>query len=220
MAVEYTLWTNCFGKTRKLLPDRKFDRKTFDPFNNDTDKAILNSLRIPGRTRFNRGWTTPSLRALQTEGLARSIFTGVTDPNKGERFIDFGRGESGDRFWVQTWGYESFGIDLFPPIFINQDTHGFHVGDIAEPLTFPDYYFTYATCHAMISLLKPKERIDFYKEAYRVMKIGGKFALSGLHLKNGYDFDLNEELRKLLKNTEFQYIRSYPYGGIVQKDTD
>jgi SAM-dependent methyltransferase len=189
--IQYTYWQLGDGRQRKLLPDKKFDRKTFDPLADATDRAILNVLRTPGRARYtwmeyNRGfYPSTSMRC-----LLPSMRGGE---NAGEAYIDFGCGESGDRFIAHRLGYRSLGVDLFPPVGMNQptDVPRLVIEDIAEPLPFPDYEFTYATCHAVIALLPVADRANFYAEAYRCMKVGGTFVLSGLELKNGHGFDLD-----------------------------
>jgi len=209
--IEYDYITFPSGKTKKYLPDRKFNRKTFDPIGNETDAAILKALRNLGRGRFFHGWASPSLRYLLEAAMWKR-------QNAGEAYIDFGCGESADRFIVAKYGYQGFGMDLFPPLFVEQDTGAFIKGDIAEPLPFADHTFTYATCHAVIALLKPEERAPFYREAYRCMKIGGRFVLCGQHLKNGYGFDLETERMRLLESTEFEYVRSIGYGVVVERN--
>jgi SAM-dependent methyltransferase len=212
--IEYEYFKLHDGRQRKLLPSKKFNRKTFDPHRNDTDRAILESLRRPGRARYEwrHGiYPSPSLRYLLDAGMYRG-------QNKGESYIDFGCGESGDRFIAKHFGYHSVGMDLFGPIFIEQDTSSLIIGDIAEPLPFPDYTFTYATCHAVIALLLPSERAAFYKEVYRCLKVGGTFVLTGVDLKNGYGFDLPTERERLLKSAEFDYVRGIGYGVVVERN--
>jgi SAM-dependent methyltransferase len=217
--IEYDIMTLTDGRRRKLLPDKKFNRKTFDPFHSDTDRAILNSLRTTGRGRYlwlrhnDEMYPSTSMRYLLDESLRKG-------DNTGESYIDFGCGESGDRFIAHRMGYHSLGMDLFPPIFTPQETKtpGFITGDIAEPLPFRDYEFTYATCHAVIALLLPEERERFYKEVYRCLKIGGTFVLTGVDLKNGYGFDLATERSRLLRNASFDYVRSLGYGVAVEKN--
>lgn len=216
--IQYEYFKLSDGQARKLLPSKRFDRKTFDPFKSETDRAILKVLRTPGRSRYfhlrdhDWHWPSPSLRYLYN-GLRAG-------DNAGEEYIDFGCGESADRFIAHRLGYNSTGMDLFPPIFVEQETKSpaFVAGDIAEPLPFADFTFTYATCHAVIALLKPDERANFYREVFRCLKIGGTFVLNGLELKNGYGFDLGDEKERLLHSTDFEYVRSIGYGVVVEKN--
>lgn len=209
--IEYEYHTSFSGHRSRTLPSKKFDRKTFDPISNDTDRAILNGLRVPGRARLLHDWVSTSLRYLIHSDMQEG-------KNKGEAYIDFGCGESPERFIAQQLGYQSVGMDLFPPIFVEQDVKSFIVGDIAEPLPFADYTFSYATCHAVIALLKPEERAPFYSEVYRCLKIGGVFVLTGTDLKNGYGFDLATERERLLGSAEFDYVRSLAYGVVVERN--
>jgi SAM-dependent methyltransferase len=218
--IDYDVYTFPSGVRRKYLPDRKFNRKTFNPLNDDTDRAILRVLRQIGINRYmyfryrNGFYASTSLRYLMDSAMS-------CGENKGEAYIDFGCGESGDRFIAHRLGYQSVGMDLFPPMFTEQETKspGFIIGDIAEPLPFADFQFTYATCHAVIALLQRDERARFYQEVYRCMKIGGVFVLTGAHLKNGYGFDLDTERYRLLKSTDFDYVRTVAsFGVAVQKN--
>jgi SAM-dependent methyltransferase len=215
--IQYEYFYPRYGNPRKLLPAKKFDRKIFDPINDATDRAILKKLRGPGIARYSylkwgSLYPSPSLRCLWDDMK--------NEANKGEAYIDFGCGESADRFIAWRLGVRTIGMDLFPPLFTDQEklASPFIVGDIAEPLPFADFSFSFATCHAVISLLKPSERAGFYKEAYRCMKIGGLFVLCGLNLKNGYSFDLAEERERLLKSTDFEYERGGGGGFIVRRD--
>jgi SAM-dependent methyltransferase len=219
--IEYEYFTFLDGSRRRYLPSKKFDRKTFDPHKSETDRAILKTLRTTGRTRYeylrinNISYPSSSMRYLmETDTEFRS------EINKGEGYIDFGCGESGDRFIAHRLGYNSVGMDLFPPLFVEQETESpaFITGDIAEPLPFPDHSFTYATCHAVIDLLPPRERAGFYKEVYRCLKIGGTFVLTGVELKNGYGFDTQIERERLLKSAEFDYERAVGFGTVVKRN--
>lgn len=190
-----------FGHERIYI----FNRKTFDPVNNYDEKIALSHLRVHGSRRLISYLSGREGRssAMQNLQMDTSGF-----------FADFGAGDSADCLIAKNLGYAVEGFDLFP-------TSGSHrpaltIADIAEHIPLPDESVDLAVCQAMIDLIEPEARINFYKEAYRVMKTGGQLSILFQSLKRGWGFSSIEEMDKM-RTAGFKRLRSYPNGYVVTK---
>jgi SAM-dependent methyltransferase len=228
MISEQEVWAKCNfiphlgDKMSNNDINQKFDRKSFDPLSNSIHDSILGHLRKCGYNRhrwYNNRHSphaqhgprhyncccSPSLRALDLP----------EKPYLSDVYLDIGCGDSADFSIVAGWGWESYGLDLIPPR-IKAERGDFIQSDACDGLPFPDYSISYVTCHAMIALVKPEERLSLYEDVYRVMKYGGVFVLSGIELRNGYGFDVRTERERVL-SAGFEHIRSTGTGFVMDK---
>ena len=183
----------------------RFDRHAFDPFNRPDHGFTLMRLRTPGRIRSwhyqtgaiwphwpygqkhekNHFWCCGSsaLKALYNESFLDLKARGVTD----EVYIDIGCGESPDTLIARSVGYKAFAVDLFAPLPSSMLERRFIHAD-ALALPFDDWSADYITSQAVIDLVPPDDRMSFYREACRVLKIGGVFSMTGAVLRCGYGY--------------------------------
>lgn len=197
----------------------KFDRRTFNPDSNPNDKFTLMRLRQQGANRelyyegalryarcnhtanhFDCCGST-ALRNLRPYDFAdlpqRKCDCGVC----AEVYLDIGAGDSPDVLIASALGYRAFSVDLFPPFrwghvcqqLIKRESK-FYVKADAVELPFADNSTDYISSQAMAALLKPAERMAFYREAHRVLKIGGMFSLTGCKLRCGYLWSHSTEI--------------------------
>lgn len=173
---------------------KKFNRKDTEPH------PHLSRLR-------NRGWT-------RARELVDTNFKGYDFPNKFYRLrsqayseldfvardrklgtlVDAGCGDSPDAVIGKLDGYKrTFGIDLFPQTFgkhVYGDTRAkFIQGDICEKWPFKAGEVDGIISNAVLDLMSDEDRLLFYKEAHRVLSIGGVMAVSIVNLKCGHGID-------------------------------
>lgn len=176
-----------------------FDRKTFDPTNNDEDLSILRVLRVQGSRRSGNRTMSTAMRW----SFAR------TDTREG-LFVDLGCGESYDAQIAREFGFETAKFDLFSPSLTStfvggSDRTNFTVADIAEHIPLNDSTVEIAVCQAVVDLIEPVAREGFFREVDRVLKPAGVFCCSIYWLQSGWGFDMEEEqerARKVWSNIE------------------
>jgi SAM-dependent methyltransferase len=160
----------------KIMKDF-FDRKTFDPENNAEHKSILNVLRNQGRIR-------------RSKMVQSSAMKWALKKARSGTFLDLGCGDSPDAEIAARLGFTTVAsLDLFKP----EKPFNFTYADVAEAIPFADNSVDVAISQAMVDLIEPSERANFYREVNRVLKAGGIFACYLQWLQSGYGFDLDEE---------------------------
>lgn len=192
----------------------KFDRRKFNPDASPDDKQTLMTLRRQGSNRaryYNYGYGThdanhfhccgsTALRNLSPYDFAdiaeRNARIDCDDPKCtacNEVYLDLGAGDSPDVLIAQGLGYKAYSVDLFPPFrrgtvcyALRNTQNKFYIKADAVELPFADNSADYVSSQAMAALLKPAERMAFYREVHRVLKIGGTFSLTGCKLRCGY----------------------------------
>lgn len=150
------------------------------------------------QTTVSPGWAT-RLTRLRGVGLSRtsasSAYAALTGKlSRGSVLLDIGCGDSNDRFIALSRGVTSYGVDLFPPI--KRATRGFVRAD-ARRLPFGVAMFDAAVCQALIALIPPDDRFEFYLEVGRVLKPGGWLALSVYPLTDGWRVKREEESQRI-----------------------
>lgn len=206
------------------MADYKFDRKTFDPINNSAHRAILGTLRQVGGGRSSRyknstlhsEYHNPKHYSCCCSDSLEAL--GMLQPSEGI-YLDLGAGNSPDVAIAASWGYQAHALDLFPPLqreWLENTSDYFTKADVVEPLPFANNSVAAASSHAMIALIRPDERLRFYKNVYRVLRSGGLFSLTGVKLVNGYGFSAREEKERVL-SLGFEYVASVIFGFVVRK---
>jgi hypothetical protein len=197
-----------------------FDRKTIS-LDNPDHARMISQLRAFGHRRLvealhgKRGNEVKSTAyrwaetqdGFKAKGLDRTL-------------IDLGCGESADCYLAEKRGFATYGFDLIEPrdekslaAFTNwQKT------DIVEEIPLPERSVDIALSSAVVDLIEPNAREQFYREVHRVLKLNGLFAnfiqwLAG----SGYGFDPKEEHQAAL-NAGFVMIAARTSGFIVRKE--
>lgn len=181
-----------------------FNRKKFDPVNNEADKSALNVLRQHGRRRV-----CSKYRHLHSTALNWAFLETTT---RSGRFLDLGCGDSPDSLIAAELGFEAFGLDLFPPTTKNID---FIEADAVEHIPLFDNSVDIAISQAMLDLIEPVAREQFFREVDRVLKHGSVFACYIQWLQSGWGFDLQEEQERASK--VWKNIRPKTQGFVVIK---
>lgn len=200
---------------------RKFDRKTFNPFTNTNDRAVLNRLRAPGYKR----WYSCAFGRWQSKyGTYSTRFNNsgcynwaLEKVSKGDTIIDAGCGDSGDSEYGAYHGLLAKAYDLFPrretvtcgDVILGRLSH-FYIQDICEPWPDADNSVSAICCNAVLDLVNRKDRNRFYREAYRVLKPGGRLVIEFVRLVNGYGFNLDDE-KSDLSIAGFSCDKKYGY---------
>jgi SAM-dependent methyltransferase len=119
-------------------------------------------------------------------------------------FLDAGCGDSADALIARYAGFDkAYKVDLFPPFFDSwQNLWGENFrqheakqwveliqSDICEELPIAAGSVDFIGCSAMIDLIPDDDRVLWYKEAYRLLKPGGKLSVYVVLLVNGYHTD-------------------------------
>lgn len=202
--------------------DGAFDRRTFNPEIHALHRKTLNVLRQIGRSRAwhcLNGIRYPSWPTEQRHesdhiwccgsNALKALWQGLQGKRNKEGvevYIDIGCGDSPDAYIAALSGFESFGVDLFPPSpdsdmanVVSCAANSSFIRADALLLPFKDYAADYISSQAMIALVKPQERLGLYEEIHRVLKIGGTFSLTGAELKCGYGWKQSEEIARARK---------------------
>lgn len=204
--------TQWFDVRHRLL-DVRFDRKRFDPERDYDDRTILNLLRANGRSRLRhiagnwRGYRDVHSTALRELCLQHG----------NGRFVDLGAGDSGDCVMANRLGYEAIAFDLFPRS-KEADEYPwteYVIGDVVESIAVPDQSVDFAVCQAVIDLIEPVARPQFYANVRQVMKPKGLFSMSFYKLRHGWGYDQQRE-KKMICATGFRAVRSYSTGWVFQ----
>lgn len=185
-----------------------FDRKTFDPINNEKEKRTLGRLRGPGGGRFFRlGWEKwiNNKWCKNTNSSALSAL----NPSEiiGKTVIDAGSGDSADADIVSIFGGKGIAFDLFPRKesyhfpksihspngFVFYRKSDFKIQDICESWEIEKYSVDVVLSNAVIDLMSIPDRILFYKEVHKALKTGGILSTYIIHLKNGHGSSIYHE---------------------------
>lgn len=119
-------------------------------------------------------------------------------------YVDLGCGDSADAWVAQSIGFASFGVDLAPPSRsvktpeLRQAEPTFFRADMTREIPIYSGTVGYASCHAVIDLMRPEERESFYREVLRVLEPGSMFAFTIVRLVQGFGFSLGEEIRRMV----------------------
>lgn len=162
-----------------------FDRKTFDPINNEADKSTLNVLRQLGRRRQHN--------------LIPSTAMSWVQPTEAElgSFVDLGCGDSPDWLIAKQMKFaRGYRTDLFAP---TSGTDDWTKADIVEDVPFIGNSIDVAVSQAVVDLIEPVAREKFYRNVHRVLKPGGHFYCFIQWLQPGWGFDLTEEQGRAIK---------------------
>ncbi len=114
---------------------------------------------------------------------------------KGATVLDLGCGESGDYHIARQRGLYAYRLDLFPP-----STTEYFIQADAMNLPFANRSVDGVLCHAMLSLLAPFDRWNFYEEVARVLKPDGLFSMTPYDLADGFPVKANIERKKCESN--------------------
>lgn len=202
-----------------------FDRLTFDPVNNWEDTKYLRSLRAVGsRRRFQftgrhhyrdtpMGWGKhyfyPEFGWWR---LASGYFFCVTRTKQegkkycydthGRTFVDMGCGNSADAAFATTLGMTAYGIDLFPPSkphfpYRPEDRFTFIQADMVETIPLKPESVDYALCAAVLDLIRPHDRLLFYRNVYDCLKPQGHFVVTTQKLRRGWGIIALDEVQRL-----------------------
>lgn len=179
---------------REKIMKEFFDRKTFDPINNEADKSTLNVLRQIGARRM-RIYSRSSALTLFEKSSAALQWIWKEERDSGA-YLDLGCGDSPDALIMQGAGFAAQGVDLFPP---REPNEIFIKSDVVERIPFSDGAIDLISSQAMLDLIEPVAREQFFREVNRVLKVGGIFACYIQWLQSGWGFDLQEEQERASK---------------------
>ena len=110
-----------------------FDRKTFNPIENNKHKQILTVLRQKGRKRKQEFLQHHSVAHQST-----AMKWALEYAQKGGVFFDLGCGDSADVAIAQKLGFTAQGFDLFPPFDYDAETsdNSFILTDVVERIPY------------------------------------------------------------------------------------
>lgn len=195
---------------------RFFDRHTVDLEN---DAAMIATLRAFGHRRLVKALT--GKRGDDTKSTAYR-WAESQDKMKGEGriLVDLGCGESADCYLAEKRRFIAYGFDLIAPrddrsmdAFTNWQR-----ADIVERIPLNDGEVDIALCSAVVDLIEPNARERFYREVYRILKLGGLFVNFIQWLAaSGYGFDPDEE-HEAAKRARFTLIATRASGFIARKE--
>lgn len=211
---------------------KPFDRLSFDPVKNHQDSVILNCLRKPGRKRLMeyaehlRRDTRSMDDGSHMGWLKTPCVSWSRTMNGGGVYVDAGCGESPDAdLWLEFGGAEAYAYDLCPRIeemdmgetdrlkpFKFKRKSIFVQQDICERWPNKNETVDAVGCHAVLDLLRPNERLYFYKEAYRVLKVGGVLTVLFQKLANGHGLSREDEIARL---ASLAFDTSKSHGDII-----
>lgn len=172
-----------------------FDRKTFNPDENITDRHTLRILRQVGSSRLNTYLSGGRGRATQSAAMRWAL---KATNNRLGHFVDLGCGDSADCLVALDEGFNTArGFDLFSPD--EQNPMDWVQADVVERIPYPDASVGMAVSQAMLDLIEPVARESFFREVNRVLKPSGVFACHIQWLQTGWGFDLGEERERAEK---------------------
>jgi len=181
----------------------QYEQERFDK----TNPTRLYSLRCMGRSRRHRfinrhgscNHTGPHTNC-RCASTSLSYLSYYMAQRKGV-YIDFGCGDSPDAAIASDAGHYAYALDLVPPSESYQPSTIYNLGrffkgDITGNMNnFGSGFADYASCHAVISLMRPYERIDFYHNVLSILRHGGLFAFTINQLRDGWKCNTSEECR-------------------------
>lgn len=195
-----------------------FDRKTID-LDNAAHAAMIARLRSFGHHRL-----MAALSGKRSNEVKSTAYRWAENHDKmkgeGRVLIDLGCGESADCFLAEKRGFTAYGFDLIAP----RDDRSLRAftnwqkADIVEAIPLPEQSVDIALCSAVVDLIEPNARRQFYSEVHRVLKPTGLFCcfiqwLAG----SGYGFDSTEE-HEAAKQQGFTLLTSRASGFVARKE--
>lgn len=202
----------------------KFDRKTWD-VKNDLHYFILNRLRVRGFSRacslrraeesdFSE-FPVPNkfyaLRSTAFEEAQLLVKRGV--------FVDAGAGLSPDTSIARLTGFGTvYGFDLFPGESYRSRELGVRSvkADIVEKIPLPARTVDLMVCQAVLPLMNATDRLAFYQQARRVLKIGVYLSVYFCELNNEHPWNLATERARCL-DQGFGLYKNFGQGFVVQR---
>ncbi len=164
-----------------------FDRKTFNPANNPEHQRILSTLRGQGSHRLVVARGGHRRDGAQSTAMKWVVASGA----RSGTFLDLGCGNSGDALVAMKLGFDAHGLDLFPPSYDIKVP--FIQCDVVDRIPFDDDSVDVAISQAMLDLIEPVARDQFFREVNRVLKPAGSFFCMMQWLQSGWGFDREEE---------------------------
>lgn len=160
------------------------------------------------------GWAS-NLKRLRSVGARRlkpsAAYSALKGKlSRGSVLLDVGCGESNDRVIAARRGLIAYGIDIYAPL--NQSLNSLICAD-ARRLPLGAATVDAVICQAMVSLIPPDDRYDFYLEVARVLKPRGWFSVVFYSLTDGWLVKPENE-RQRIAATNLKYVRS----GLYQKE--
>jgi len=141
--------------------------------------------------RFNsRFWTVRTDWSLIGDYLARIPALILLNAKHGEVIVDAGSGEGFLTRKIAEFGAKVFGVErcaeMYEKAVERERMEGslgitYRVGDIATYLPFVDEFADAVFCVAVLIHDSPEECESFFKEAYRILKPGGRLVVSIMH---------------------------------------
>lgn len=191
---------------------KQFDRKTFDP---DAQWRELGTLRNQGHTRAVKFDNLKSLLAptdlVEQCGSTALKQLALQPAMEAPKFVDAGCGLSPDAALAQLLGYESIGVDLFPP------SKAIRQADVVESLSFDDDSIAVVVSQAVIDLIEPENRMRFYTNVAKALLLNGLFSQYGCALFHGYGFSNATEVARLRELNLFRAVDIRESGFVAIK---
>lgn len=158
------------------------------------------------------GWAT-SLKRLRSVGARRikpsAAYAALSGKLKrGHVLLDIGCGDSNDRIIATRRGITAYGVDIYVPL--NRSLNALVSAD-ARRLPFGATTVNAAISQAMVSLIPPDERYDFYAEVARVLKPEGWFSIIFHSLVDGWKVTPEFERQRIAATGSFIQVRSGLY---------
>lgn len=128
--------------------------------------------------------------------------------SRGDVLLDIGCGDSNDRIIAAKRGITAYGVDIYAPL--NRSLNAL-VSTDARRLPFGPATVDAAISQAMVSLIPPDERYDFYLEVARVLKPQGWFSIIFHTLVDGWKVTPKFERQRIAATNSFTQVRSGLY---------
>jgi len=193
----------------------KFDRKTFDPKTNREHYKIHNALVRQGFSRscnmrqlWENDWKADLPNIWYGVASTALIDTLITDEYKRIKdgvVLDAGCGMSPDvNICIRTGFKKAYAMDLidlkhfhrskvsFPRVGVE-----FIQGDFVEKIPLHKRSVDLVISQAVLDLVEPESRPDFYENVYNILKKGGLFAVFFQSLKHGHGFIFKNEVEQI-----------------------
>lgn len=160
------------------------------------------------------GWSN-NLKRLRSFGLHREAPSTAyvvlrSKLSSGDVLVDVGCGDSNDRFIAAQEGITAYGVDLFPPL--ERSAESFVRADIRR-LPFADNSVSAIICQAVVALIPPDERQDFYAELARILKPDGWLSVLIQPLTDGWKIILSDEVQRIADSGFHS-----EHGGLYRKE--
>lgn len=158
------------------------------------------------------GWAA-NLKRLRSVGARRNKPSAAYAALKGKLsrgsiLLDIGCGDSNDRIIARSRGVIAYGVDIYTPL--NRSLNALVNAD-ARRLPFGSATVDAAISQAMVSLIPPSERYDFYSEVARVLKPNGWFSIVFHTLVDGWEVKPEYERQRIAATGSFTRVHSGLY---------